>query len=53
MKRLPKWTGWVKELAEKTSKVIHQDTLKHVVLAILDPETRENTLEHLAEDSYE
>ena len=41
------------DLAEKTGKVMQQDTLKHVALAIMDSETKEKMLDHLAEDSYE
>ena len=40
-------------LAEKTGKVMQHDTLKHVALAIMDPETKEKMLDHLAVDSYE
>ena len=40
-------------MAEKTGKVMQQDTLKHVALAVMDPETKEKMLDHLAEDSYE
>ena len=43
----------VTDLAEKTGKVMQQDTLKHVALAIMDSETKEKMLDHLAEDSYE
>ena len=32
---------------------MHQDTLRLVILAILDTDTREKMLEHLAKDSYE
>ena len=41
------------DLAEKTGKVMQQDTMKHVALAIMDPDTKEKMLDHLAEDSYE
>ena len=43
----------VTDLAEKTGKMMQQDTLKHVALAIMDPETKEKMMDHLAEDSYE
>ena len=41
------------DLAEKTGKVMQQDTLKHVASAIMDSETKERMLDHLAEGSYE
>ena len=43
----------VTDLAEKTGKAMQQNTLEHVAIADMDPETKEKMLNHLAEDSYE
>ena len=32
---------------------MQQNTLKHVAMAIMDPETKEKMMDHLAEDTYE
>ena len=39
------------ELAEKTVKITQQHALKQVAMAIVDPETKEQMMDHLAEDS--
>ena len=43
----------VTDLAEKTGKIMQQNTLEHVAIVVMDPETKEKMLNHIHEDSYE
>lgn len=43
----------VKGLAGKTGKTVGCDHNNHIFLAMLDPETQENMMEHIGKNSYE